>query len=614
MRWIVESALKAKFLVLALAAAMMYFGVGQLRDIPVDVFPEFAPPRIEIQTEAPGLSTAETEEILTIPLEQVLAGTPRLDVMRSKTVPALSSILLIFEPGTDIWLARQLVAERIKTVNLPSAISVPVMLPPLSSTSRTLFVALSSDELDLIELSETAFWKIRTRLLGIPGVANVAMWGERLHHLQVQVDPQILRASQVTLDEVMEVTSEALEVGILPYSRSSNPGTGGWVESPNQRFAVSNIMPISTPEELAQVPVNDRKKSDGTPLLLADVATVVLSHPPLIGDAVIEDGPGLLLIVEKFPWGNTLQITRDVEAALEELRPGLPGVEIDTTIFRPATFIEISIDNLTKAMIIAGILVVIVLVFFLFDWRVALISLLAIPLSLMAAIMVLDQLGTTINVMVLAGLVIAIGAVVDDAIIDVENIRRRLSQHRIDGSSRSTAAIVLDASLEVRSAIVFATMIEVVAVSPVFFLEGLSGSFFQPLALSYALAVGASMLVALTVTPALSLILLSKAPLGRGGPPLMMLLRRGYAAVLAPIVRRSGIAFLSVGLVALLGLGITTRLGEELLPDFKERDFLMHWVTQPGTSHEDMRKCTESRSRPVRSYARFPGSATSALT
>ncbi len=458
MRWIVESALKAKFLVLALAAAMMYFGVGQLRDIPVDVFPEFAPPRIEIQTEAPGLSTAETEEILTIPLEQVLAGTPRLDVMRSKTVPALSSILLIFEPGTDIWLARQLVAERIKTVNLPSAISVPVMLPPLSSTSRTLFVALSSDELDLIELSETAFWKIRTRLLGIPGVANVAMWGERLHHLQVQVDPQILRASQVTLDEVMEVTSEALEVGILPYSRSSNPGTGGWVESPNQRFAVSNIMPISTPEELAQVPVNDRKKSDGTPLLLADVATVVLSHPPLIGDAVIEDGPGLLLIVEKFPWGNTLQITRDVEAALEELRPGLPGVEIDTTIFRPATFIEISIDNLTKAMIIAGILVVIVLVFFLFDWRVALISLLAIPLSLMAAIMVLDQLGTTINVMVLAGLVIAIGAVVDDAIIDVENIRRRLSQHRIDGSSRSTAAIVLDASLEVRSAIVFATM------------------------------------------------------------------------------------------------------------------------------------------------------------
>ena len=169
MRWIVESALKAKFLVLALAAAMMYFGVGQLRDIPVDVFPEFAPPRIEIQTEAPGLSTAETEEILTIPLEQVLAGTPRLDVMRSKTVPASSSILLIFEPGTDIWLARQLVAERIKTVNLPSAISVPVMLPPLSSTSRTLFVALSSDELDLIELSETAFWKIRTRLLGDPG-------------------------------------------------------------------------------------------------------------------------------------------------------------------------------------------------------------------------------------------------------------------------------------------------------------------------------------------------------------------------------------------------------------------------------------------------------------
>lgn len=227
MRWIVASSLKARFIVLGLAAALMYFGYSAVTKMPVDAFPEFAPPRVEIQTEAPGLSTAETEEILTIPLEQVLAGLPGLDVMRSKTVPALSQIVLIFEPGTNLFQARQLVNERIATVNLPSAIGVPRMIPPLSSTSRAMFVALSSDEIDMIQMSQTAFWMIRPRLMRIEGVANVAIWGERLHHLQVQVEPERLRTHDVTLDDVMTVTAEALEVGILPYASSSLPGTRG---------------------------------------------------------------------------------------------------------------------------------------------------------------------------------------------------------------------------------------------------------------------------------------------------------------------------------------------------------------------------------------------------
>ncbi|MDH3307146.1 MAG: efflux RND transporter permease subunit, partial [Acidimicrobiia bacterium] len=470
MRWIVEHSIKGRFIVLALAAALMYFGYAQLSEMPVDAFPEFAPPRVEIQTEAPGLSTAETEEILTIPLEEVLAGTPGLDVMRSKTVPALSQILLIFEPGTDIFEARQLVDERISTVNLPSAIAVPRMLPPLSSTSRAMFVSMSSDEVDLIQMSQTAFWIVRPRLMGIPGVANVAIWGERLHHIQVQVEPELLRTYDVSFDDVMNVTAESLEVGILPYSESSEPGTGGWIESGDQRYAVSNILPISTPEDLAQVAVYDNRKTDGTPLLLGDLGHVVLSYPPLIGDAVINDGEGLLLIVEKFPWGNTLDVTREVEATLAELQPGLSGIEIDTTIFRPATFIELSIDNLSEAMLLAGAFVIVVLFLFLFEWRVALISVVAIPLSLMAAMMVLNLFGASINVMILAGLVIAIGAVVDDAIIDVENIVRRLRQHLTEGGDRSTAAIVVEASLEVRGAIVYATLIEIVAVTPVLFL------------------------------------------------------------------------------------------------------------------------------------------------
>ncbi len=601
MRWIVESSLKAKFIVIALAGAMLYFGYAQLSDMPVDAFPEFAPPRVEIQTEAAGLSTAETEEILTIPLEEVLAGTPGLDVMRSKTVPALSQILMIFEPGTDIIEARQLVNERVATVALPDVIATPVMLPPLSSTSRSMFIGLSSDTIDPIALSETAFWIMRPRLLAVPGVANVAMWGERLHHLQVQMDPELLRFHEVSVEDIMEVTAEALEVGILPYSNSAKPGAGGWIETGTQRFAVSNVLPITTPGELATVAVLDKRKSDGTPLVLGDLGSVALGHPPLIGDAVINDGDGLLIIVEKYPWGNTLEVTAAVEAVLDELSPGLAGIEIDTTIFRPATFIELSIDNLAKAMLIAAALVTLVIFLFLFEWRVALVSVIAIPLSLMAAVLVLAQFGATINVMILAGLVIAIGAVVDDAIIDVENIVRRLRQNRAEGSDQSTFSTVVEASLEVRGAIVYATLIEIVAVSPVMFLEGLSGSFFRPLALAFSLSVGASMVVALTITPALSFLLLRNARLDkREEAPLAKKLHAGYERILAPIIRKPRYAFATVAFIVLSGVAVVPQLGQELLPDFKERDFLMHWVTQPGTSHEEMRRVTLDASTELR--------------
>ena len=416
----------------------------------------------------------------------------------------------------------------------------------------------------------------------------------------MQVNPELLRAYDVPLDEVMEVTAEALEVGILPYSESSEPGTGGWIESPTQRFAVSNVLPISTPEELAQVSVYERQKADGTPLVLGDLGEIVLSFPPLIGDAIIEDGEGLLMIVEKFPWGNTLQVTEEVEAALADLEPGLEGITIDTTIFRPATFIDDSITNLSEAMLIAGALVILVLLFFLFEWRVALISVVAIPLSLMAALLVLRITDATINVMLLAGLVIAIGAVVDDAIIDVENIVRRLRQHRRDGIEKSTAAVVLEASLEVRGAIVYATVIEIVAVTPVFFLEGLSGAFFKPLATAYALAIGASMLVALTVTPVMSVILLRKVGFEHRESPLIGWLQRGYTAVLKPIIERPRVAFSGVALMILAGGAVTPQLGQELLPNFKERDLLMHWLTEPSTSHEEMYRITLAASNELR--------------
>jgi CzcA family heavy metal efflux pump len=287
------------------------------------------------------------------------------------------------------------------------------------------------------------------------------------------------------------------------------------------------------------------------------------------------------------PWGNTLEVTRGVEQAIDEMRPGLPGMDIDTTIFRPATFIDVSIDNLTEAMLIGTLLVIFVLIAFLFEWRAALISLLSIPLSLIAALLVLSAFGTTINTMVLAGFVIAVGVVVDDSIIDIENIVRRLRQHRKEGRSGSVFRVILDASIEVRNAMVYATLIIVLAVLPILFLTGVSGAFFRPLVLAYGLAVLASMVVAITVTPALSLILLRNTPLERRDPPLTRLLQKWYTIVLAAIVRRPRPVIAATALTLLAGIGIVPLLGQELLPPFKERDFLMHWVTKPGTSHAE---------------------------
>ena len=398
------------------------------------------------------------------------------------------------------------------------------MMPPLSATSRILKIGLSSDELTLIEMSNIAYWKIRERLLRVPGVAQVAIWGERLQQRHVQVDPAQLAANRVSLERVMNVTGDALDAGLLRYNEGAVVGTGGFVESGGQRLNIRHVQPVVGPEELAQVPVSRR---NGRTLRLSDVARVVEGHLPLWGDANINGGPGLLLIVQKFRGANTMEVTRGVEDAINEMRPGLPGMEIDTTIFRPATFIEQSIDNLTTAMIVGVLLVTLIIAAFLLEFRTAFISLIAIPLSLTAAVLVLELRDVTINVMVLAGLVVAIGVVVDDAIIDVENIVRRLRQARAAGSSRSTFGIVLDASVEVRSAITYATVINVVAIVPVFFLQGLSGSFFAPLVLSYGLAVLLSMVVALTVTPALCLLLLSRGPLRQRESPLLRVLKRG---------------------------------------------------------------------------------------
>jgi CzcA family heavy metal efflux pump len=589
MRWIVGSSLKFRYLVVAAGVAMMVFGAQQLRSMPVDAFPEFAPPRVEVQTSCPGLTAPEVEQLVSTPLEQTLNGIKGLDVIRSKSVPQLSSIELLFKPGTNVLHVRQLVQERVTEVtpSLPTWAAPPVIMPAASTTARVMKIGVSAKGMSIQRLSTIAYWKIRARLLRVPGVANVPMWGEHLEQYLVKVDPDRMRRHGVTLEQTMDASSAALDAGLLRFVDGNRIGTGGFIDTPNQRLVVQHVPPIVTPRDLAEVVVTQK---GGKTVRIGDVATVNDGTMPLAGDAVINGGPGLLLIVEKYPWGNTLDVTHRVEAAIKEMQPGLPGITFDTHVFRAANFIDTSIHNLTLSLLIGALLVILVLGAFLFEWRTALISLVSIPLSLVAAGLVLYARGQTINVMVLAGFVIALGVVVDDAIIDIENIWRRLRRHAAEGGGRPKARVVLEASLEVRSPIVYATLIIVAALVPVYLLHSLTGTFFRPLVLSYGLAVLASLLVALTITPALSLILLSRAPLERRDAPLVRVLKRGYAGLLGRVVLRPRRVYLIVGLTVAAGAAVVPFLGQSLIPEFKERDFLSHIITKPGTSLAEERR------------------------
>lgn len=585
--WLVGAALRLRVAVVALTVVAILLGLRLVRSTPLDVFPEFAPPLVEIQTEAPGLSTAEVESLVTVPLENALNGMPWLKTVRSKTVLGLSSVVLIFNEGTDLLPARQLVQERLLRIaaTLPTAAHPPVILAPLSSLSRVMKIGMTSPTLSQVELTTLAKWTIRPRLMAIPGVANVAIWGQRDRQIQVLVDPDRLNANRVSLNEVITAARDATAVG-----------AGGFLETPNQRLSVSHLQSVKDAAALEGIAVGFKGRA---PLTIGDIADVTEGFPPPIGDAIVNDVPGLLLIVEKQRGGNTLQVTSDVERALEALRPGLKDVEIDPTIFRPATFIEMSLHNLNRSLLIGCVLVVLVLTVFLYDWRTAIISSIAIPLSLLAAALVLRYRGGTLDTMVIAGLIIALGEVVDDAIIDVENIVRRLRLNRQRAAPEPALRVVLDASVEVRSAVVYGSVIVGLVFLPVFMLEGLAGSFFRPLATAYVVAIAASLLVALIVTPALSLMLLPRAA-GHRESPLVSWLHRRYRPRLEKLIDYPKRAIATIAAALALSAAAVPFLGEEFLPNFKEYDFLMHWVEKPGTSLEAMRRITVRASKELR--------------
>src|SRR5918995_4316466 len=596
-RSIIGASLRFWMLLIAIAVGILAIGFVQLRSAPVDVLPEFTPPYVEVQTEALGLSANEVEQLITVPLEaDLLNGVEGVDVIRSESVSGLSDIVMVFEPGTDLYQARQLVQERlIQAHALPQVSQPPTMINPLSSASRVMMIGIDPNEMSSIEAGVLSHWVIRPRLMGVPGVANVSIWGLRDQQLQVQVDPEQLQSQGVTLNQIVETTGNAQLVSPLTFLEASTPGTGGFIETPNQRLQVRHIFEnFGTPEALSKVTVEDT----GGQLSVGDVANVVEEHQPLIGDAIVGGNDDrLVLVVEKYPGADTVEVTSGVEDALAKLQPGLSGMRFDSEVFRPATYIVDAIDNLKLALIIGGVLLALVLALFLFQWRTVLISVIAIPLSLVTAGLVLYLLGETFNPIALAGLAVAIPFVIDDAVGGVHNVARRLSEQRQAGGDRSTAAVVLEALAEVRSPIMFATFIALLAIVPVVVMEGRPGAFFEPLALAYVLAVLASMIVALTVAPALSLLLFSRgAPVRRESPILRRLSQR-FDGALSRLVRAPRAVLIAASVCVVIGLAALPLMDTSLVPSFKDRDVLVRLQSPPGTSELKMSSLTAQLSR-----------------
>ena len=599
MRRIVASSLKFRRLIVALTAAMIVFGITQLRQAPVDQLPEFGTTMVEVRTEALGLSAVEVEQLITVPLEQdLLNGIAFLDEIHSESIPGLSSVVMFFEEGTPLLDARQVVAEKVSeaAVALPGVSAPPQMLQPYSSTSRLLAVRLSSDRMSPIDMSVLARWNIGPSLLGVEGVANVSIWGQRDRQLQVLVDPERLRDADVSLQQIVETTGNSLWFSPLTFLEASTPGTAGFIDTPNQRFGIRHELPITSPGDLSQIPIQDAEGNavivDGEPLRLGDVTEVVEDHQPLIGDAHFGDGEGLLLVVEKYPGANTLEVTRGVEEAFEAMAPGLNGMEIDTSPFRPASSVEAGVENFGRSLLIGGILMLLVLALLFVEWRSTLISASVIVASLAAAGTVLYLRDATFNTMILAGLVMAIGIVVDDAITGVRHLVERLRQRRVEESGSPVWRTVLEASLEMRSSLLYATLIVVAALVPAFFLEGQPGAFLPPLAQSYLLAVAASMVVALVLTPGLGMMLLAKTPAEPRESPVMRWFQRGHEKTLSTIVRRPSWGYAAFGIVSLIGLVTVPLLEASSSVRLEGNDLLVHWEAQPGTSLPAMNRAT----------------------
>ncbi len=576
---IVAVSLRFRGVVAVAAVLVMALGIRETMRASLDVLPNFVPPQVTIQTEIPGLAPEQVEKLVTYPVEAAVSGIAGLAAVRSESIQGLSVVNVVFDESSNILTDRQLLAERMTEVagKLPKEAKAPTLSPLVSSTMDLLKIGLTSDSATAMAMRTLADWQLKPLLLAVPGVADISVIGGEVEQMQVKVDARRMLDFRVTLAEVILAAGEA--TGIRG---------AGYVETDNQRLLIAAEGQFTDPAVLGGTII---KGSGGGAVRLRDVADITKAAAPKFGDALIQGKPGVLLALTSQYDTNTLDVTRRVEAALESFRPTLEKEKITLygALHRPANFIEIALGHIGESLAIGAVLVVIVLLVFLRSPRTAFISFLSIPLSLLASVIIFRSFGVTMNSMTLGGFAVAIGVVVDDAIIDVENIVRRLRENAARAEPLPKTRVILDASVEVRSAIVYATLIVIAAFIPVFMLGGIQGRFFLPLGLAFVMATVASLMVAVTVTPALCSLLLGN--LGEEREPFYLRwMKAAHAFALRGVARFPKATFL----VALVILGSVAALVPHLktafLPDFREGHFVLQVAAAPGTSLTAMTK------------------------
>ncbi len=572
---IVHFALRRRGIIIALAALFLGYSVFSLTRARYDVFPEFAPPQVKIHTEAPGFSPSQTEALITRPVETAVSGVGGVSDVLSKSIQGLSIVKVRFKTGTDIYLARQKIAERLSTLagQLPKGIT-PGMTPLTSSTGNVMGIGLTSGKLSPMQLRTIADWTVRPRLLAVPGVSKVAIFGSQDKELQIQVLPERLIKYNLSMEDVIASAKKATRLE-----------GAGFIDGANQRVTIRSSGQSLTAKELSGTVF---RHIDGANVTLGDVAHVMDAPAPQIGGAQINGKPSILLIADAQYGANTLQVTAGLDKAISELAPTLKeqGVTLHPGLFRAASFIDTALHNVNSALILGALLVVIVLFLYLFNLRTAAISCTAIPLSLLGSVVIMEHMGLSLNTMTIGGLAIAIGEVVDDAVIDVENIFRRLRENRLLENPSPVLRVVYDASVEVRSAVVYATFAVVLVFIPVLTMSGISGRFFAPLGLAYIFSILCSLLVALTVTPALSLIMLGgkKQKLKGEDPPVVRWTKERYVKVIHTVERHPKMVMTAAAVLIASMLIIIPFLKGKLLPELIEGNFIIHVSSSPGTS------------------------------
>ena len=550
---------KNQYAVIFSTAIVFAFSFLGLRNVSFDILPEFQAKTVQVQTEALGLSASEVEDLVTINVEEMLTNTPWMEKMESTSVNGLSSVKITFAPDTDIMEARQMVSENIALSQLiPNVSQKSVIIQPQSTTNRVMAIGLSSESLSLIDISQLSRWNIRPALLSVPGVSNVSIWGHRERQLQVQVDQDKINNTRITLDDVIEATGNTFWMSELTYLEASTPGAGGWIDTPNQRLEIQHILPIRNEEDLAQIPFSRASYLD-----LGDVSSVVEGHQPLIGDAVLGNEGGILLVIEKYPQSSVLDVTSGVENKLLELKAGLPGIDIDTEVFRPATFVESAINNLSYVFLASFILFIVGLMILFRNTYIALIASSSIFVSLVIILFALHSYGLTISTVLFAGVVASLGIIIDQVISGLERGHRENIQ---------------------------VTLITILLMVPVLFLNNNIKLFYEPLVISYIISIIIGMIFAMFIFPIIVKFFSSKISIKKPDHLFIGRLKNICFNGSKKILKTSPAVSFAIAIFAVVSYYFLFFGANDMLPDYMERTIVVDIENTPGTSLTEMNR------------------------